>query len=107
MAKNTKRIKIHKSIRLPYTKFIPTVVVLIWSFTFFVALLESGMCDYSEYPEELWKSMTDADIQDGPRKLHINMGKAHRDDTLRAFRLGKARGRAIRMCRDFFSPECP
>lgn len=63
MAEGSKRVKIHKSIRLPYTKFIPTVVVLIWSFTFFVALLESGMCDYSEYPEELWQAMTNADLQ--------------------------------------------
>ena len=57
------RKKFKKAFRIPYTQFIPSVVVLNWSFTAFVALMESGMCDYSEYPEKIWETMTNADVQ--------------------------------------------
>ena len=51
--------------------------------------------------------MTDADIQDGLKKLHEAMGHAPKEDMMRALRLGKARARALRLCRNFSCPECP
>ena len=63
MQKQGIKKKFRKALRIPYTQFIPMVVVLNWSFTFFVTLIESGMCDYSEYPEEIWQAMTNADVQ--------------------------------------------
>lgn len=51
--------------------------------------------------------MTDDDIIAGLKKLHEGMGHASRDDMLRALRLGRARGRAVRLCRTFQCPECP
>lgn len=51
--------------------------------------------------------MTDQDIIDGLKKLHEAMGHAPKQDMLRALRLGHARARAIKLCREFDCPECP
>lgn len=51
--------------------------------------------------------MTDQEILDGIKKLHEAMGHCSRSDMLRALRLGKARGRAIHLCRKYECPKCP
>ncbi len=52
-------------------------------------------------------AMTDEDIIHMLKKFLEGMGHAPREDMLRALRLGRARGGAIRLCREFDWPECP
>ena len=49
--------------RIPYTSFVPIVIALNCVFTVFVAMLESGICDYSSYPNETWAALDNYDMQ--------------------------------------------
>lgn len=50
--------------------------------------------------------MKNREVMEGLRKLHVNCGHASKGDMLRMLKCGKARARALALCREFKCRQC-